>query len=287
MHRLLRFGVSTHGGPLADAELRAVSEAVLRRPDMVLWYEDFASPPPVEGIRAARRWGASPVITWEPWYWVDAGKNRTPSLLDDIRGGRCDDHLARWADALRMCGTSVYLRFAHEFNGSWYPWSPAAGTSADDYAATWRHVHAAFARAGADNVRWIWSAASGDGACDSLADWYPGGEHVDVIAVDGYNWGTSQPWTRWTTATELFGECLPRLRAIAPGVPLLIAEVACAEDGGSKPEWIRDLVRELDACPDVVGFVWFDHNKETDWRLTSSSAAAHAMADALSELTSR
>lgn len=57
-------------------------------------------------------------------------------------------NLREWVDVLRGVGDEVYLRFAHEFNGSWYPWTPAAGISADTYVPTWRRVHDVFSQDG-------------------------------------------------------------------------------------------------------------------------------------------
>ncbi|WP_245906647.1 hypothetical protein [Mycolicibacterium palauense] len=99
--------------------------------------------------------------------------------------------------------------------------------------------------------------------------------------MDGYNWGTIRPDTTWISPQELFGATLEELRGLRPGTPILVAEVGCAEAGGDKARWITDLVAYLDGQGDVTGFVWFDHDKETDWRLTSSRRAAAAMADAL------
>ena len=36
--------------------------------------------------------------------------------------------------------------------------------------------------------------------------------------------------------------------------------------------------------PDVGTFVWFDHAKETDWRIDSSAESAAAFADGLAAL---
>jgi len=37
----------------------------------------------------------------------------------------------------------------------------------------------------------------------------------------------------------------------------------------------------VDMHSDADAFVWFEHDKETDWRIVSSRAATAAMADAL------
>jgi hypothetical protein len=89
------------------------------------------------------------------------------------------------------------------------------------------------------------------------------------------------PWTSWTDPSSLFGPGLAQLRHLAPGKPVIIAETACTEVGGSKPRWIGSLVSYLAMQPDVVGFVWFDYDKETDWRIESSSSSADALAHAL------
>lgn len=284
MDRPLRFGVSTPGGPLAVAELRSVARAISRSPDIVLWFEDFASPPPIAEFAAVRRRGARPIVTWEPWLCRGRARNVSSEPFHFIVEGRYDAYLRRWADELRDFGSTVYVRFAHEFNGTWYPWSSAAGTSASEYTAAWRYLHALFAAHGAANVRWVWAADASSEQVGALQDWYPGADCVDVLAVDGYNWGAVQPSAGWVVAPELFGNALDELRSIDDGKPILVTEVACAEAGGDKPAWIRDLVRDLAAQRNVTGFVWFDHDKETDWRLTSSPESAEAMASAFQDV---
>ena len=66
-----------------------------------------------------------------------------------------------------------------------------------------------------------------------------------------------------------------------PDKPILVTEVGCAESGGRKADWITRLVDFLASQNDVMGFVWFEQNKETDWRITSTPESAAAMASAL------
>lgn len=266
----LRFGMSTPGGALAAAERAATAAAVGVEPELVLWFTDFTTPAPVAELNALAG-GPAPIITWEPWRALGAGRYDTGAFpLADLAAGRHDRHVRAWARALAPY--RVGLRFAHECNGPWYPWSAAPGA----YVAAWRRLHALFAAEGAA-VHWIW--APNAPFAELPAPWYPGDDVVDIAAVDGYNWGTAGPSTRWVEPAELFGPALAALREL--GKPVLVTEVACAEAGGSKPDWITELVALLTADPAVTGFVWFDHDKETDWRLTSSPAAARAMAAAL------
>jgi hypothetical protein len=104
---------------------------------------------------------------------------------------------------------------------------------------------------------------------------------VDIVALDGYNWGTSASWSGWISPQDLFAPGIAQLRTLAPGVPILIAETASSEAGGSKAAWNTELVRYLAAQPDVLGFVWFHLQKETDWRINSTDASAAAFITAL------
>jgi hypothetical protein len=81
--------------------------------------------------------------------------------------------------------------------------------------------------------------------------------------------------------SQLFGDGLSQLRALAPGKQILIAETSSAEQGGNKADWITSLFSYLAAQPDITAVTWFHYNKETDWRINSSTSAANAFKQAL------
>ncbi|WP_283611384.1 glycoside hydrolase family 26 protein [Mycolicibacterium poriferae] len=280
-----QFGLTTRGGPLATHELTTTGAATGAPLDWLLWFELFGAEAPLAGIQAADRLSARPIITWEPWRGPSSGIS--PSVMSQVNAGVHDSHIRRWARRLRDTGTTVYLRFGHEFNGHWYPWSPTGGTSAATFVEVWRRLHRLFSQEEAHTVRWMWSpnAVSESGA--PLAQWYPGDDYVDAIGVDGYNWGRSQTWSHWVGPDELFEPALDEIAVLAPGKPILVAEVGCSEAGGSKPDWITALIEFLSQRVEVTGMVWFDHDKETDWRIMSSPTSAAAMAEALRRITSR
>ena len=276
----LAFGVTTPGGATAAAELDAVEAAVGERPSLVLTYADFTTPPPVADLDAVAARGAVPVVTWEPWDWnaPDSGAFG----LAAVAAGAHDPHLREWADALRTWGRPVQLRFAHEQNGDWYPWAVGvSGTTAADHVAAFRHVVEVFDAQGAGNVQFVWNPNVRFPGSTPMAETWPGTRYVDRVALDGYNWGTSSPGHRWQEPEEVFGDSLEELRELAPGIPITVTEVASAEEGGDKAAWVTDLVAYLDGQADVAAFVWFDHDKEADWRITSSPASAAAMRAAL------
>lgn len=277
----LRFGLVVDGGPLAVSTLTQAAQSAGERPSVEMWYADFAQPVPVAQLDAVVSRGASPIITWEPWLW-GGGLNQRAYALDRITAGDHDSYIRSWAVGLRNWGRPVTLRFAHEMNGSWYPWAEGVnGNGAGDYVAAWRHVHSIVTAAGATNVSWMWSPNTPPTGPVALSRLYPGAAYVNSVALDGYNWGTTRSWSSWTSPSALFGKGLTELRSLAPGKPIMIGETASAEGGGSKATWIRDLLKYLSAQPDVSGFIWFQMNKESDWRFNSSAASRIAFAAAL------
>jgi hypothetical protein len=277
----LSFGVATPGGPLASSELDEVSRLAGESPSSVLFYKDFLQAPPISEMNAARARGAVPLVTWEPWAW-GGGLNQTAYSLDRIAAGDFDARIIQWGQALTAWGYPVQLRFAHEMNGDWYPWAEGVnGNEAGDYVQAWRHVHDVMASTGASNVSWVWSPNVPYWGSTDLSGLFPGAEYVDIVGLDGYNWGTSASWSGWISPQDLFAPGIAQLRTLAPGVPILIAETASSEAGGSKAAWNTDLVSYLAAQPDVMGFVWFHMQKEADWRINSSDASAAAFKSAL------
>ncbi|CCE76583.1 glycoside hydrolase family 26 protein [Clavibacter nebraskensis] len=276
----LRLGLSTPGGPTANGELDAASTTLGESPSIVMSHVDFTHPAPIAGLRSVAARGADSLITWEPWQG-GAGVDQPAYANARIVAGDYDSYIRSWGADLAKYGQPVYLRFGHEMNGNWYPWSDGVnGNASGSYVQAWKHVHDLVAAQGATNVKWVWSPNVPYPGSTDLASLYPGADQVDVVALDGYNWG-AVPGQRWTAPADLFGPGMAQLRAVAPGKPLIIGEVASGETGGSKADWDRDLVAYLQSQPDVLGFVWFDFKKEEDWRIDSSAASATALRDAL------
>lgn len=230
-----------------------------------------------------RTHGAIPMVTWEPWLYTD-GVNQPRFALRNIIGGAFDGYITAWARASAAWGHPYFLRFAPEMNGNWFSWSEQAnGNASGEYVAAWHHVHDLFAAAGATNVSWVWCPNIEYAGSAPLGPLYPGDAYVDWLGMDGYNWGTSAPGKSWQTFAQVFGPTYTRITALS-AKPLLIAETASAEAGGSKAAWIADAfdVAIPQQFPRIRGVVWFNENKETDWRIESSPAAQAAFAQAIS-----
>jgi Glycosyl hydrolase family 26 len=224
----------------------------------VAWEEPF----PNASHLLDRRTGRRPLIAWDG----------SPDLRA-VSTGRWDSLLRTRARSCRDFGGTIYVRWAPEFNGEW---NPCYGR-AREFVAAWRHVVSLFRTAGARNVKWVWCPFAVQGQrrpADKWRRYYPGDEFVDWVGMDGYNWGTARAWSKWQTFGEIFA---PLYADYAGRRPLMICELACTELGGDKAVWIRDMgARLAGRFSKVRAVVWFDTDKETDWRVNSSAASLRA-----------
>jgi hypothetical protein len=116
-------------------------------------------------------------------------------------------------------GVPVLVRFAHEMNGSWYPWSQQPARYIEAFRTLAGEVHA---QAPGSAMMWAPNYAGGypfaggqfeakpgtpefaaldtdsDGALtmsdDSYAPYYPGDDAVDWVGMSLYHWGAKYPW---------------------------------------------------------------------------------------------
>lgn len=99
--------------------------------------------------------------------------------------------------------------------------------------------------------------------------------------MDGYNWGATQIWKSWQTFSDLFGPTYNDITSLTQK-PLLVGETASTELTGDKANWITSaLSTEIFNYPRIKGFIWFNEDKETDWRIESSPGAQAAFSSAV------
>lgn len=224
----------------------------------------------VKGIAAA---GYTPMITLEPW---EPNGNAIQPLyaLSTINAGKYDSIIRSWASAIKALGFPVLLRFAHEMNGDWYPWGAGVNGNLSPlgYINAYKHVRTLFVAAGVTNVAWVWSP----NVDFPTKPFYPGDSYVDWIAVDGYNFGGRSP-------DDVFQATLNEIRTYT-NKPIFIGETGTFEDRSQpKGPWITAFFAMLKAHS-LNGFVWFETNKEQNWRIDSSPAAIAAFKNGVSTL---
>lgn len=271
------WGVAMPGLPTDLGALDALSTAVGDRPGMAMWYDAWSNGTtfPISSAQALAATGTKVTVTWEPWDPA-AGVDQPAYSDARIAGGTFDAYLRSYAQSVKSYGQPITIRFAHEMNGTWYPWSPGVnGNTTAGYVAAFRHVHDVFAHQKVTNVTWAWVPNIPYAGATSLRSVYPGDGYVDQVGLNGYNFGTTQSWSTWTSFWDLFGPGVTQLRALTAR-PIWLGEVGTTEVGGDKAAWITDMFTSLAAHPEVTGFTWFDYDKETDWRIDSSDASVDA-----------
>jgi beta-mannanase len=141
-------------------------------------------------------------------------------------------------------------------------------------------VHDIFTSVGATNATWVWCPnVDFTRKLIPLNKVYPGAAYVDWTCLDGFNWGKRADSAGWQTFNQVFHETYKRVLKIAPGKPMVLAEVASNEKGGSKPAWIANMLREVTRYRKIRGLIWFDvKDRNTHWPLESSSKTSRAFA---------
>lgn len=180
------------------------------------------------------------MITWEPWLPVPHGdalaEYQPDYALKSVLEGRYDEYIDVFARALRDSGIpTIYLRFGHEMNGGWYPWS----YSAADYTAAWMYIRdrIRFSRK-ATNVRFVWSPnpdlwAAAPRFLSKALPWWPPARYIDDVGLTIIEKGTDPPYT-----VDVMRRRVQLIRDVFEK-PIIACEVNCVKSLAER--WFRDL----------------------------------------------
>lgn len=288
----LLWGVALDGHPIDDQRLARVASAVLFSPQVVNFFLSWPRPGlsgefPETSLDAIANRGAVPCLTWEPFF-IEAGET-VAVTLEQLQTGVYDDFLNTFASRMAKWKQPVIIRFAHEMNIERYHWGTTKERFGPDspriYRKMFRRVVRVFRANGADNVLWTFcpnAESLPNRSFDPTAGWnrasayYPGDDVVDILGMDGYNWGKSQTlenagWqSQWQPFEKIFQPLYNELRGMAPDKPIMVFETASVrgEIEGAKTRWITEMITTAKKWR-LSGIVWFQVNKEVDWRFQS------------------
>lgn len=240
----------------------------------------------LSGLKEVSQSGFIPMITWEPWMPKESWGKRQPEnqpefSLSKILSGKYDDYIRNWAIDLKKVSGPVFLRPMHEMNGNWYPWCGTVnGNKPSDYVEAWRYIRSIFRSVRNNHLMWVWSPyvySVPDEPENAISRYFPGSDEFDWLGLDGYNWGLTRTWSKWEDFRTIFENAYTELIRLAPEKSLMIAEVGCAEEGGDKGKWIEEAFLELRSrFSRINAVVWFNIDKECDWRIESSAGSINA-----------
>lgn len=197
---------------------------------------------------------------WTRALDVSVGAFSAGTTWAQAASGACDE---RWTTSLQRLAAlrsgaagTTFVRFAHEMNGSWYPWS-VTPASLGEFHAAWQRYRA-LQRRHFPAARLVLSLNHNTAGFDAdSAALNPGAGQFDVLGASYYNrypyLATAADFAGWLPARDRWGgpAGLEAFRTLAAGwgVPLCLPEwSACAEaSGGDAPEFITELHRWLTA----------------------------------------
>ncbi|MEV6116433.1 glycosyl hydrolase [Streptomyces sp. NPDC052109] len=247
------FGATFDGVPKDLTPVRRYAAQVGRTPTLLEYYLGWGDELQTDQTRAVWENGQLPYIAWEPHK----------ATLAQIADGSQDAYIKDTAHALRALNVPVAISLAHEMNGNWYPWGHKDATAAE-FVKAWHHVHDVFQDEGVSTVIWVWSPNVVNPVPQvALKPYWPGDGYVDWVGVVGYYARTGAQ-----DFASLFGPTFRQIRTFTQR-PFLLAETG-AQPNPRKSAQITELLKTVAARSDIVGFIWFDLNKETDWRVDSS-----------------
>jgi len=254
-------GVYESGPPLTYQPVSVFTRATARQPNLVGYYSGWGEHFHAAFAQTVSGHGAVTILQWDP----------TNASVTGIAAGRYDAYLRSFADSVRQFGKPVVIGFGHEMNATWYSWGKGhvpPGT----FVAAWRHIVRLFRGQGADNVTWLWTINADLPSTGPIADWWPGGDYVTWVGIDGYYYRPTDSFG------SVFGKTIAQVRLLTHK-PVLLSETA-AGPGAGQPVKIGELftgIRQYQA----LGLVWFDIAQNDgiyhqDWRIEDNPAAVAA-----------
>ncbi len=288
------WGFALDGYPITLEKLQAVKKKTGLNASVIVFFLQWPSPEkqntakfPCETLEAIYQEGSIPCLTWEPMYYE--GVTEIMISHHAIMAGQYDSYITEFARQAKSYGRPLMIRFAHEMNIERYHW----GTEKADYGpqspAVYKkifyYVVNIFRNMDVKNALWVFcpnAESVPNTSYDPTASWncvanfYPGDDYVDIVGMDGYNWGTTQTiekdsWeSQWKSFENIFRNAQAELATIAPGKPVIIFETASVTQGGNKNQWISEALVTARQWG-LRGIVWFQVKKKLDWRINSDN----------------
>ncbi len=187
-----------------------------------------------------------------------------PASAASIASGAWDAKINVWASHLEQFlnkggGRSLILAPLQEMNGTWTPY----GCDPANFVNAYRRVVDIIRGRGIDETQVRFAFAPNgwtDPQCGSIGSYYPGNSYVDVIGISAYRWSDG------ASVYSVMGGIVNQVAGSFPGKPIVIAQTA-AWPSATKDQWISEMMSWAASHPSVVGVIYFNLNKETDWRV--------------------
>ncbi len=292
----LFWGFALEGNPITTTTLKKVELETGLKAQLVLFFLQWPISPetnnfPLESLESIWNNGSVPCITWEPMFYENGNEIMIP--YHQIIEGKYDDYLRSFAKKAKLWNKPFIIRFAHEMNIQRYHWgTEKAGYNSKSptiYKKMFQYVVSFFKQHKVNNILWAFcpnaesvpnTSYDADATWNKIINYYPGDRYVDILGMDGYNWGTSRTvekhgWkSNWKSFEEIFSSSYKELKKLSTKKPLFVFETSTVDTGGNKEDWIYNAFSTIQKM-DIQGLIWFQAKKEEDWRINSVKTKAY------------
>ncbi len=200
----------------------------------------------------------------------------------DLAAGGYDAAIRQWAKRVRAWldrgeGRSLLIAPLQEMNGNWV----AYGLDPGNFQIAFRKFVEIFRSEGMDEtkVRWVFAPNAWSVGRHSMSDYYPGDDIVDFVGISVYNFGARAGL--WTGVMESGMAALNDVRSFAPSKPYLITQIGSSTAGGDRDAWLREMFAYAARDPNVVALIYFNFDKETDWKVWDGTEAVPGWRDGM------
>lgn len=247
------FGLYQPDAPGWMPDLYDAENRIGRKLDIVHWYMKLHEDYIPRHTDAVLRHGSIPLLTVEPWV-----------NMREIVEEKHDSRIRKLGNAIREAGhKNLYIRFAHEMNGDWYPWGQ---NDPEIYKAGWKRFVRLISNR-APTTKFVWCPNKHYAGAPDIYNYWPGFSLVDVVGIDGYN--MPHIVNEWRDPQKIFGQTLHQIRGFWRG-SILVCETGCVPDR-KRASWLLNMKRW--ANNNVDGWVYFNEEGSGDYRLTRNELA--------------
>jgi len=215
--------------------------------------------------------GGIVTVSWHPRNPLTGGTawdvNDKTVVRNILKGGREYDKFQSWlsrvASFLKTLRTAdgkeipVIFRPWHENTGSWFWWGESLCT-AEDFKALWNMTQDYMRNEGFSNLVWSYSPGMApDLTEEKFMERYPGNDRVDMVGIDGYQWGTEQDFVSQLDSN------LAMLTAFSEKNGKIPALTECGLKNLTDPTWFTRVLKPVtDKYPISYFLVWRNYREE-------------------------
>lgn len=194
-----------------------------------------------------------PMISWEPWQslFQEGNTFHEKKVFQHIVSGKFDTYIETFALQMKQLDRPVFLRFAHEMDNPFYPWSAKGENSPEDFKNAWRYLVQKFKKLQVNNVIWVWNPWK----ATAIKTYFPDKEYVDWIGITALNYGDYNPPKRSYSFQEIY-QPFQQDSILKSNIPVMITEMASLNN---QEIWLKKAIEDIKTkFPAIKAYVLFN-----------------------------